>query len=199
MPVGFESMVCEFIALIAEWNEYAGLVSRGDIAHLVERHVADSLGLVPIISRILSGRDGALLDIGSGAGFPVIPIKLVLPRLSVTAVERTEKKCSFLKRAVRKLGIERMEVVHGSFPADVPECDVDVITARAVEKPLELWPGIVEWMPGQSTFLCQSGTFPDAISDSARIDVVDDEWDSAGYRRGKLYIVRKITENAESG
>ena len=86
----------QYLSLVREWNDYASLVSKGDLSSLEETHLVDALGLAPVIVRL--GQDeGLLLDIGSGGGFPAIPLKIVLPDLQIVMIERCGRKVAFLR------------------------------------------------------------------------------------------------------
>ena len=78
-----------------------------------ERHFLDSLAVASALpATVLDGR-GGLLDVGSGAGFPGLPLKIAYPRIDVTLLEATAKKTAFLRHVVDKLGLEGVEVVTG--------------------------------------------------------------------------------------
>lgn len=89
------------------WNRRHNLVATTDPEEIVVRHVLDSLAPIPWLPR----QDGNLLDIGSGAGFPGIPLKIALPSLEVSLLEASRKKASFLKRVVGILGQDGIDVL----------------------------------------------------------------------------------------
>jgi 16S rRNA (guanine527-N7)-methyltransferase len=89
------------------WNQRINLVSERSAQEIVIRHFLDSLTAVPF----LDCPDGALIDIGSGGGFPGIPLRIAMPGLQVTLVEVSRKKSSFLSHIVRTLHLDRVQVV----------------------------------------------------------------------------------------
>jgi 16S rRNA (guanine527-N7)-methyltransferase len=89
------------------WNRKINLVSERSSREIVVRHFIDSLSAVPFLDH----PRGALIDIGSGGGFPGIPLKIVLPGLAVSLVEASRKKSSFLSHLVRTLGLEGVRVL----------------------------------------------------------------------------------------
>ena len=122
-----------FGALVRHWNAAYSLVSRRDVARLETRHIADSLSLVPWV-------EGARLgDVGSGAGFPGIPLAIAGPHWHVTLVERSEKKARFLRQVLIELAIENAEVVAQDARQLDPATPFDTVTARAVAKPPAAW------------------------------------------------------------
>jgi 16S rRNA (guanine527-N7)-methyltransferase len=90
------------------WNSRMNLVSLQSELDLPVRHYIDSLTLLPYIPP----GTGTVLDIGSGAGFPAIPIKIVRTNLQMTLLEASRKKSSFLKEVIRKLGLEGLTVLN---------------------------------------------------------------------------------------
>ncbi|MBN2437557.1 MAG: 16S rRNA (guanine(527)-N(7))-methyltransferase RsmG [Deltaproteobacteria bacterium] len=89
------------------WNRRINLVSESSAKQLVIRHFLDSLTPAPFLDR----PDGALIDLGSGGGFPGIPLRIALPGLHVSLVEASRKKSSFLSHIVRTLRIGGVQVI----------------------------------------------------------------------------------------
>ncbi len=117
---------------LERWNPRFGLVKYGDRSELVVKHVLDSLAAWTAV------RDGAgpggVLDVGSGAGFPGIPLAVALPGLSFTLLERMARRASFLKTCAVLLGLSRLSVQQKDLSEMAGE--FDVVTFRAVA-PLE--------------------------------------------------------------
>jgi len=89
------------------WNRRINLVSERSAQEIVIRHFLDSLTPAPFLDR----PDGALIDLGSGGGFPGIPLRIVLPGLQLTLVEVSRKKSSFLSHVVRTLRLDGVQVI----------------------------------------------------------------------------------------
>ena len=98
----------EFCHILQKWNTKINLTSEKDALSILEKHVFDSLQylrwLVPTHKT---------LDIGSGAGFPGIPVKIIHPTLDLTLLESQRKRCSFLREAIRSLKLEGAQVAEG--------------------------------------------------------------------------------------
>jgi 16S rRNA (guanine527-N7)-methyltransferase len=90
------------------WNEKMNLVSVRTPQEIVIKHFVDSLTALPYIAC----PTGRLLDIGSGGGFPGIPLKIAMPGLPVSLLESSRKKSSFLKHVIRQLPLPRVAVIH---------------------------------------------------------------------------------------
>jgi len=99
-----------FMALLLKWNKAAGLVSPKDEQQLFMRHFCDSLQ--PLL---LFGfkKNATMLDIGSGGGFPSIPIRIFRPDMSIVLAESNRKKAMFLKEVKTALQLENVEVYNG--------------------------------------------------------------------------------------
>jgi 16S rRNA (guanine527-N7)-methyltransferase len=120
------------------WNRRINLVSASSSREIVIRHFLDSLTPVPWISH----PDGLLIDLGSGAGFPGIPLRIALPGLRLWLVESSRKKTSFLSHLVRTLRLEEVTVVRERIEALIGQkaCAgrFDTVLSRAAFKLPEL-------------------------------------------------------------
>ena len=141
-----------YLELLLRWNKKINLTGIRDAPSCVSRHFGESLYLGRWVE--LNGR---LLDIGSGAGFPGLCLKIIFPDLSVTLLEPVAKKRAFLKEAARVCGMnfvevrrERLEDFAGLAPPPV----YDAATARAVGHLEELIPLASRCLkPGGELFL----------------------------------------------
>jgi len=113
---------------LEQWNPRFGFVKVRSRAELVVRHLLDSLSAWSQV-RDQTGA-GGVLDVGSGAGLPGIPLAIVLPGVSFTLLERSAKKVSFLKTCRTLLGLDHVTVAQGDFAA--VKGVFDVVTFRAV-------------------------------------------------------------------
>lgn len=98
----------KFCSILQKWNDKINLTSEKDPLSILEKHVFDSLQYL----RWLDSSRKAL-DIGSGAGFPGIPIKIIHPDLDLTLIESQRKRCNFLREAIRTLKLGRIDVAEG--------------------------------------------------------------------------------------
>jgi 16S rRNA (guanine527-N7)-methyltransferase len=116
-----------FLELLVRWNSRMNLTAVRDTSGILSRHFLESIEC----ARLLPASIGTLLDFGSGAGFPGIPIALFRPEIAVTLAESQSKKAAFLREAVRTLGISA--IVH-SARAELLQHRFDCVTLRAVDK-----------------------------------------------------------------
>jgi 16S rRNA (guanine527-N7)-methyltransferase len=117
------------------WNEKTNLTTITDPAEVAEKHMLDSLIPGKYIQSVLSGPDISLLDIGSGGGFPGIPLKIFMPGFVVMMVDSSRKKVNFLKYAVRMLKLQGIDALHSRIEDLTIQKDFagqfDVVISRA--------------------------------------------------------------------
>lgn len=119
-----------FISLLLKWNKVAGLISKADEENLFIRHFCDSLQ--PLL---LFGfkKNATLLDIGSGGGFPAIPIRVFRPDLSMVLVESNKKKATYLKEVKKELGWENVSIYNGRVEKmEKPKNGFDYVISRGL-------------------------------------------------------------------
>lgn len=120
----------KYMALLIEWNQKMNLTAITEEEEVWEKHFYDSI--IPFIYLPLH----SLCDVGSGAGFPGIPLKIVFPDCSIVLLEPLQKRCRFLEEVIKELGLEKIQVVNARAEDFVKENRerFDVVTARAVAK-----------------------------------------------------------------
>jgi 16S rRNA (guanine527-N7)-methyltransferase len=97
-----------YLKELLKWNQKINLTAIHTEQGIVQKHFLDSLAPFPHLPR-----SSSLLDIGSGAGFPGIPLKIVQPDFDVTLIDSVRKKIDFQKHIIRSLGLKGIEAVHG--------------------------------------------------------------------------------------
>lgn len=125
--VSLERLVKELL----RWNARRNLTAITESAEIVEKHLVDSLTLLPLAQQATR-----LLDLGSGAGFPALPLKIACPDLTVVAVDSIGKKIDFHRHVARLLRLSDYTAVAARIEAlhDVPNyrAGFDLVTARAL-------------------------------------------------------------------
>ncbi|MBI2485685.1 MAG: 16S rRNA (guanine(527)-N(7))-methyltransferase RsmG [Deltaproteobacteria bacterium] len=129
----------DYLDNIKFWNKKINLTGTKDEHQVVINHFLDSISIFPFISE-----NSKLLDIGSGAGFPGIPLKIVMPSLEVTLLDSVEKKVFFMREVIRRLELRKTQAIWGraeDIGNGVARGYFDFVVSRAVgkvEKLLEL-------------------------------------------------------------
>jgi len=130
LPEATVSQFAIFIEEIQRWSKIADLLSQTDPETLIGKHILDSLALLPWIAA-----GSRALDLGSGAGFPGLPLAIVNPGISVTLIEARRKRAHFLKESIRKLGLRNAKAYEGKAEHLSQERDLqaafDLVTTRA--------------------------------------------------------------------
>lgn len=125
LPQDTRQKLLDYLALIQKWNKVHNLTAVRDPEEMVTLHLLDSLSVLPFV-------DGAsLLDVGSGAGLPGIPLAICRPDLQVTVLDSSHKKTSFMRQAKAELEIANLEVVCGRVEAYRPQRLFDIVISRA--------------------------------------------------------------------
>ena len=114
------------LELIAKWNRVHNLTAVRDTAQMVALHLLDRLSLVP---HLRSAR--SVLDVGTGPGFPGVPLAIARPGLEVTLLDSSNKKCAFLEQAKAELGLGNVQVVCERVEQWRPERGFDLVVSRA--------------------------------------------------------------------
>lgn len=134
-PAIGEQQVQQFLRYrqeLIEWNGRFNLTAITDPAEILFKHFLDSLSLLMTYDQ----EQARVLDIGAGAGFPGIPLKIVRPRWQVVLLEATGKKVTFLRHVIETLGLHGVEAVQGRAEElahrQVYRASFDLVTARAV-------------------------------------------------------------------
>jgi 16S rRNA (guanine527-N7)-methyltransferase len=127
-----------YIRLLLKWNQSVSLTSVVDPVEILSRHFGESM----FICCLIPVENCRLADLGSGAGFPGLALKIACPGLHLTLIESSKKKAAFLSEVVRSLELENMEVMTVRFEEVRFSPDIaDAVTARAVGG----FPEILRW------------------------------------------------------
>ena len=145
-----------YLALMQKWNKVHNLTAVRDADEMVVLHLLDSLAVLPFI-------DGkSLLDVGSGAGLPGIPLAICLPELKVTVIDSNQKKVSFMRQAKAELGIANLEVLGGRVEEIQPDHKFDIVISRAFSD-LSLFISLTyQLCDAHGKWLAMKGVYPDA-------------------------------------
>jgi 16S rRNA (guanine527-N7)-methyltransferase len=120
-----------YLDLLLKWNAKLNLTAIRDSDEIVTRHFGESLFAAHQLFPQKSGSQTAI-DVGSGAGFPGLPIKIWAPSVKLTLIESNQRKSTFLREVIRALGMQGVEVV--TARAESLSIRADVVTFRAVER-----------------------------------------------------------------
>jgi 16S rRNA (guanine527-N7)-methyltransferase len=129
LDAAVHAQLLAYLALLDKWNRTYNLTAIRDSLRMVSHHLLDSLAVLPRLPQRAPLR---LLDIGSGAGLPGIPLAMARPEWSVTLLDSNQKKCAFLRQAAAELFLHNVEVVSSRAETFAPAQGFDVVIARAL-------------------------------------------------------------------
>lgn len=125
-----------YFELLVEWNEKINLTAITEKEEVYLKHFYDSIA--PILQGLIENQEIKLLDIGAGAGFPSLPMKILYPQLDVTIIDSLNKRINFLQLLAEELDLEGVHFYHGraeDFAQDKSfRAQFDIVTARAVAR-----------------------------------------------------------------
>jgi 16S rRNA (guanine527-N7)-methyltransferase len=123
-------LILSFFCLLLKWNPVASLVSKNDEQNLFLRHFCDSLQPLLLFGFKKNAR---ILDIGSGGGFPSIPIRIFRPDLAVVLSDSNRKKCEYLNEVKKELAFDNIEIYNGRIEKmGSPEKKFDYVVSRGL-------------------------------------------------------------------
>ena len=125
LPGPAQQRLLDYLALLQKWNKVYNLTAVREAPRMVSQHLLDCLAVAPHVGA------AAILDVGSGAGLPGIPLALVLPDSRVTLLEANQKKAAFLKQAQIELKLGNVEVVCERVEAWRPGQRYEIVVSRA--------------------------------------------------------------------
>ncbi len=105
------NQLASFYELLVEKNKVMNLTGITEWDDVVMRHFIDSISIAEILD--LSKFDGRILDLGTGAGFPGIPLKIMFPNICITLFDSLNKRIKFLQEVIDGLGLEKIDAIHG--------------------------------------------------------------------------------------
>ena len=173
-------------AELLKWSQKTNLTAISDPLEVAVKHFLDSIAPVPFIPQNIS-----LLDVGSGGGFPGIPLKIIIPSLSVTLMDASRKKVSFLKHIIRILGLKKIEACHAraqDLSKDFrTHRGYDVIISRALSSTVNFVQISLPLLAKHGMIIAMKGKITDKEIQSAR-SVIDKPLDMQGNRMSGVDI-----------
>jgi 16S rRNA (guanine527-N7)-methyltransferase len=171
----------DYLALLARWNRTYNLTAVDQPVEMVARHLLDSLSILPW----LSGQ--RVLDAGTGAGLPGVPLAVACPDRHFVLVDGNGKKIRFLRQVRRELGLDNIEPLHQRLESLPVEPVPDTITARALA-PLERLVGWHRpWLDRGARLLAMKAGLEEneraGVPDAYNVEIIDLEVPGLGARR----------------
>ena len=169
LPPPAETKLLNFLELLEKWNKTYNLTAVRDPEQMVPRHLLDSLSVLPYLHGL------RVLDIGTGAGLPGIPLALARPDLEFTLIDSNAKKTRFATQALHELGLKNVAVVQERVEKFHPAEKFDTLIARAFASIPDMLAASRHLCAPNGRFLVMKGVFPQeelaAVTDGYRAEV----------------------------
>ncbi|MCF6338134.1 MAG: 16S rRNA (guanine(527)-N(7))-methyltransferase RsmG [Gammaproteobacteria bacterium] len=171
-----QARLLDYVRLLHKWNRVYNLTAVRDPAQMVTRHLLDSLTVLPYLNKELSnelndGRDRGtkpqwILDVGTGAGLPGIPLALLsaksYPERRFVLLDSNSKKTRFMRQAMAELALNNVQVVHARTEAFQTEQAFDVVLSRAFASVTDMLAGAGRHCTPGGVMLAMKGADPGA-------------------------------------
>jgi 16S rRNA (guanine527-N7)-methyltransferase len=154
LPLDVRRKLMDYLELLAKWNKVHNLTAVRELEDMVTLHLLDSLSILKLLNSQF------VLDVGSGAGLPGIPIALVRPDVKMTVLDSSNKKAAFLRQAKAELDIGNLEVVCKRVEDYQPEMKFQTIISRAFSDLSELVRLTRHLLAEDGSWMAMKGVYP---------------------------------------
>jgi 16S rRNA (guanine527-N7)-methyltransferase len=154
-----QSKLIKYVELLNKWNKTYNLTAVRKPEQMVTRHLLDSLSICPYL------RGKSMLDVGTGAGLPGIPLAIVFPERQFTLLDSNNKKTRFVVQAVSELELSNVDVVQSRVEEYKPDASFETITTRAYSSIGGMVEQTSHLMAQDGVFLAMKGVNPIAEID----------------------------------
>ena len=144
----------DYMKLLTEWNEKVNLTAITEPEEIISKHFVDSLTILPYIKE---GKK--VIDIGTGAGFPGIPLKIAKPEIEITLLDSLNKRIMFLEEIISKLNLKEIEAIHSRAEEYVKDNreSYDIAVSRAVAELPTLLEYLLPYVKVGGKCICMKG------------------------------------------
>lgn len=157
LPAEAAPRLLAYVELLQHWNRAYNLTAVRDPLQMIPRHLLDSLAILPFLQLAPGAR---LIDVGSGAGLPGIPLAIACPQLSITLLDSNGKKTRFLRQALAELGLDNVSVVQERVERYHPGQPYDAVTCRAFAALPDILNGCAHLLRPGGRVLAMKGMLP---------------------------------------
>lgn len=163
LPVETHARLLDYVALLVKWNRTYNLTAVRKPEQMVTRHLLDSLAVLPYLHL------PRILDVGTGAGLPGLPLALARPEAEFVLLDSNRKKTRFVTQATAELGLNNVTVVNSRIEDYRPDAPFSTVVSRAYAGVAEFVLGARHVCAPDGVFLAMKGVYP-----LAELDVLPD-------------------------
>ena len=161
LPADARAKLVAYVALLAKWNATYNLTAIRDPDRMLTHHVLDSLSVIPTLDTLAGTQDTRVLDVGSGAGLPGLPIAIARPAWRVTMLEPVHKKAAFVTQAIAELAVGNAEVVAQRVEDYAPDSPVRIAISRAFADLASFAESAARHVASDGAMVAMKGVHPD--------------------------------------
>jgi 16S rRNA (guanine527-N7)-methyltransferase len=180
-----------FLALLQRWNAAYNLTAIRDPLEMVTRHLLDSLSILPWVS------DGPVLDAGTGAGLPGVPLAILQPQLEFTLLDSAGKKARFLRQVKRELGLDNIQPLQARLETHLPAQPYQAIISRAFSSLQDFATASRQLLGANTRLLAMKGRDPvderEALPGWIKVDLVQ-ELVVPGLQEQRHLVIMSLTQ-----
>ncbi len=154
IPAGVQAQSLVYLTLLQKWNRVYNLTGVRDAREMVTRHLLDSFAIIPFVA------GPRVLDIGTGAGLPGIPLALALPDMEFVLLDSSSKKVQFVRHVVTELALDNVAVVCQRAQQYAPAARFDTVVTRALASIKEILTMACPLCAQGGRVLIMKGVFP---------------------------------------
>jgi 16S rRNA (guanine527-N7)-methyltransferase len=150
-----QTELLSFVELLVKWNKVYNLTSVRDPLRMIDRHILDSLSILPFV------HGSRIIDVGAGAGIPGIPLAIALPDRSYALVDSNRKKTRFMQQVKTEMALSQIDVIHSRIENYQPDELFDSVISRAFASlnQMALWSSHL--LANGGKLLAMKGSYPE--------------------------------------
>lgn len=172
LPAGAPDKLATLLIELERWNGRINLTAIRDLESMIPAHVLDSLAVRPFIV------PPRVADIGTGAGFPGLPLAIADPELEIELLDSSGKKIAFLRHIINELGVTNVRAVQARVESYAPPTRFDTVVARALAGLSQLLEMAGHLVADRGVLLALKGQYPhDEIEQLARMISLTSRWE----------------------
>ena len=173
----------QYLMLLQKWNSAYNLTAIRDMDVMVGRHILDSLAICPWV------KGPRLLDVGTGAGFPGIPLALAMPEMHVVLLDSNGKKIRFLREVKRVLSLDNVDIVQTRAENYRPEVGFDTVTSRAFSDVQQLTDWTRHLIVPNGIWLAMKGRYPQVELSQLQLPYCVETYTVAGLESERCCVI----------